>query len=143
TKPKRKAAVGGAHATKKVSSLVNKWKAAKEELDEERMRREQEEEERERALYDGEVIGKKRQKKIEEWKQQQLQTGEAEENANFQPLAVDWQGAYPCPSLPIKARCLSLPLPSHQGKVPIPAPPFPPKQARASGEGKRGESGSG
>ncbi|CAI6008922.1 unnamed protein product, partial [Closterium sp. NIES-65] len=91
TKPKRKAAVGGAHATKKVSSLVNKWKAAKEELDEERMRREQEEEERERALYDGEVIGKERQKKIEEWKQQQLQTGEAEENANFQPLAVDWR----------------------------------------------------
>ncbi|CAI5514371.1 unnamed protein product [Closterium sp. Naga37s-1] len=27
----------------------------------------------------------------QEWKQQQLQTGEAEENANFQPIAVDWR----------------------------------------------------
>ncbi|KAJ8534408.1 hypothetical protein K7X08_016136 [Anisodus acutangulus] len=69
-------------SNKKVSSLVDKWKAAKEELHAE------EEEERESAL---ERLEKKRQREIEEWRAQQIASGEAKDNANFQPLGGDWR----------------------------------------------------
>ncbi|CAN4117836.1 unnamed protein product [Withania somnifera] len=69
-------------SNKKVSSLVDKWKAAKEELHAE------EEEERESAL---EKLEKKRQREIEEWRAQQIASGEAKDNANFQPLGGDWR----------------------------------------------------
>ncbi|XP_059301019.1 uncharacterized protein LOC132053156 isoform X1 [Lycium ferocissimum] len=69
-------------SNKKVSSLVDKWKAAKEELHAE------EEEERESAL---EKLEKKRQREIEEWRAQQIASGEAKANANFQPLGGDWR----------------------------------------------------
>lgn len=69
-------------SNKKVSSLVDKWKAAKEELQEE------EEEERETPL---EILEKKRQREIEGWRAQQIASGEAKENANFQPLGGDWR----------------------------------------------------
>ncbi|KMT12996.1 hypothetical protein BVRB_4g090730 isoform A [Beta vulgaris subsp. vulgaris] len=69
-------------SNKKVSSLVDKWKAAKEELEEE------EEEERETHL---EILEKKRQREIEGWRAQQIASGEAKENANFQPLGGDWR----------------------------------------------------
>ncbi|XP_030510321.2 uncharacterized protein LOC115725049 isoform X1 [Cannabis sativa] len=65
---------------KKVSSLVDKWKAAKEEL--------REDEEPENAY---EMLEKKRQREIEEWKAQQIASGEAKDNANFQPLGGDWR----------------------------------------------------
>ncbi|XP_055807531.1 uncharacterized protein LOC129876198 isoform X2 [Solanum dulcamara] len=68
-------------SNKKVSSLVDKWKAAKEELH-------AEEEERESAL---EKLEKKRQREIEEWRAQQIASGEAKDNANFQPLGGDWR----------------------------------------------------
>ncbi|CAL9769412.1 unnamed protein product [Musa acuminata subsp. burmannicoides] len=69
-------------SNKKVSSLVDKWKAAKEELHGE------EDEEPEDAL---EILEKKRQKEIEEWRARQIASGEAQDNANFLPLGGDWR----------------------------------------------------
>ncbi|XP_016473971.2 uncharacterized protein LOC107795793 isoform X2 [Nicotiana tabacum] len=68
-------------SNKKVSSLVDKWKAAKEELH-------AEEEEPKSVL---EKLEKKRQREIEEWRAKQIASGEAKENANFQPLGGDWR----------------------------------------------------
>ncbi|KAL9235240.1 hypothetical protein vseg_010018 [Gypsophila vaccaria] len=68
-------------SNKKVSSLVDKWKAAKEELEEE-------EERRETPL---EILERKRQREIEDWRAQQIASGEAKENANFQPLGGNWR----------------------------------------------------
>ncbi|AQL03242.1 WW domain-containing protein [Zea mays] len=81
----KKRAVGitsSLRSNKKVSSLVDKWKAAKEEL------RNEEEEEPESAL---EALERKRQKEIEEWRKQQIASGEAQENANFIPVRGDWR----------------------------------------------------
>ncbi|KAL5737250.1 hypothetical protein ACOSP7_030011 [Xanthoceras sorbifolium] len=69
-------------SNKKVSSLVDKWKAAKEELND------NEEDEPENAY---EVLEKKRQREIEVWRAQQIASGEAKDNANFQPLGGDWR----------------------------------------------------
>ncbi|CAN1848013.1 hypothetical protein LINPERHAP1_LOCUS38753 [Linum perenne] len=69
-------------SNKKVSSLVDKWKAVKEEMHED------EEDEPENAL---EILEKKRQKEIEEWRAKQITSGEAKDNANFQPLGGDWR----------------------------------------------------
>ncbi|EEC80443.1 hypothetical protein OsI_22639 [Oryza sativa Indica Group] len=69
-------------SNKKVSSLVDKWKAAKEEL------RDEEDEEPESAL---DALERKRQKDIDEWRKQQIASGEAQENANFVPLGGDWR----------------------------------------------------
>ncbi|XP_024967569.1 formin-binding protein 4 isoform X2 [Cynara cardunculus var. scolymus] len=69
-------------SNKKVSGLVDKWKAVKEELHED------EEDEPENAY---EVLEKKRQREIEQWHAQQIATGEARDNANFQPLGGDWR----------------------------------------------------
>ncbi|CAN0857893.1 hypothetical protein LINGRAHAP2_LOCUS6975 [Linum grandiflorum] len=69
-------------SNKKVSSLVDKWKAVKEEMQED------DEDEPENAL---EVLEKKRQKEIEEWRAKQITSGEAKDNANFQPLGGDWR----------------------------------------------------
>ncbi|EPS69239.1 hypothetical protein M569_05527, partial [Genlisea aurea] len=57
------------------------WKAAKEEL-----RAEEEEEE---DAYGS--LEKKRQREIEEWRANQVATGAAKDNANFQPLGGDWR----------------------------------------------------
>ncbi|KAL8131791.1 hypothetical protein AgCh_007643 [Apium graveolens] len=79
---KRASTVGSTlKSNKKVSSLVDKWKAAKEELHEE-------EDESENAY---EMLEKKRQREIEEWRAQQIASGEAKDNANFQPLGGDWR----------------------------------------------------
>ncbi|XP_077237545.1 WW domain-containing protein isoform X2 [Tasmannia lanceolata] len=69
-------------SNKKVSSLVDKWKAAKEELHGD------EDDEPENAY---EILEKKRQREIEEWRAQQIASGEAQANANFQPLGGDWR----------------------------------------------------
>ncbi|KAJ4977462.1 hypothetical protein NE237_002568 [Protea cynaroides] len=69
-------------SNKKVSSLVDKWKAVKEELYED------EEDEPETAY---ELLEKKRRKEIEVWHAQQIASGEAKDNANFQPLGGDWR----------------------------------------------------
>ncbi|KAK7301888.1 hypothetical protein RJT34_12765 [Clitoria ternatea] len=79
---KRAVAVGASlKSNKKVSSLVDKWKAAKEEL--------LEEEEEPDSVY--EVLERKRQREIEEWHAKQIASGEAKDNANFQPLGGDWR----------------------------------------------------
>ncbi|KAI3510191.1 hypothetical protein L1887_25722 [Cichorium endivia] len=85
TKNKKRAAatVPGLRSNKKVSGLVDKWKAVKEELHED-----EEDEEPENAL---EALEKKKQREIEQWRAQQIATGEAKENANFQPLGGDWR----------------------------------------------------
>lgn len=69
-------------SNKKVSSLVDKWKAAKEELNEN-------EEEEPKSAY--EIFEKKRQREIEVWHAKQIASGEAKDNANFQPLGGDWR----------------------------------------------------
>ncbi|KAJ7963571.1 WW domain containing protein [Quillaja saponaria] len=68
-------------SNKKVSSLVDKWKAAKEEL--------LEDEEEPESAY--EILERKRQREIEEWRAKQIASGEAKDNANFQPLGGDWR----------------------------------------------------
>ncbi|XP_022976003.1 uncharacterized protein LOC111476534 isoform X2 [Cucurbita maxima] len=68
-------------SNKKVSSLLDKWKAAKEELEED-------EEEPENAY---EILERKREREIKEWHAQQIASGDAKENANFQPLGGDWR----------------------------------------------------
>ncbi|XP_074303407.1 uncharacterized protein LOC141637903 isoform X2 [Silene latifolia] len=79
---KPKVSVGSSlRSNKKVSSLVDKWKAAKEEL----------EEEEERYESPLEILEKKRQREIEDWRAQQIASGEAKENANFQPLGGNWR----------------------------------------------------
>ncbi|RWR95024.1 formin-binding protein 4-like protein isoform X1 [Cinnamomum micranthum f. kanehirae] len=69
-------------SNRKVSSLVDKWKAAKEELHGDK-------EDEPEDPY--ERLEKKRQKQIEEWRAQQIASGEARDNANFQPLGGDWR----------------------------------------------------
>lgn len=76
------ASVPSLRSNKKVSGLVDKWKAVKEEMHED------EEDEPENAL---ELLEKKRQREIEQWHAQQIATGEAKDNANFQPLGGDWR----------------------------------------------------
>ncbi|XP_059666739.1 uncharacterized protein LOC132312397 isoform X2 [Cornus florida] len=76
------AVVPSLRSNKKVSSLVDKWKAAKEELHED------EEDEPENAY---EILEKKRQREIEEWRAKQIASGEAKDNANFLPLGGDWR----------------------------------------------------
>ncbi|XP_022847610.1 uncharacterized protein LOC111370144 [Olea europaea var. sylvestris] len=82
SKKRTAAVVSTLRSSKKVSSLVDKWKAAKEELHEE------EEEEPENAY---EMLEKKRQLEIEEWQALQIASGEAKDNANFQPLGGAWR----------------------------------------------------
>ncbi|KAK5834522.1 Formin-binding 4 [Gossypium arboreum] len=82
TKKRTVAVTSSLRSNKKVSSLVDKWKAAKEEL------QENAEDEPENAY---EKLEKKRQREIEEWHAQQLASGEAKDNANFQPLGGDWR----------------------------------------------------
>ncbi|XP_073157114.1 uncharacterized protein [Henckelia pumila] len=81
SKKRTVAVVPTLRSNKKLSSLVNKWKAAKEELHEE-------EEEPENAY---EMLERKRQREIEEWQTEQIASGEAKDNANFQPLGGDWR----------------------------------------------------
>ncbi|VAI73173.1 unnamed protein product [Triticum turgidum subsp. durum] len=82
TKKRPVAVASSLRSNKKVSSLVDKWKAAKEEL------RDEEEEEPEDAL---EYLERKRRKEIDGWRKQQIASGEAKENANFVPLGGDWR----------------------------------------------------
>ncbi|EEF29864.1 conserved hypothetical protein [Ricinus communis] len=82
TKKRTVAVASSLRSNKKVSSLVDKWKAAKEELNE------NEEDEPENAY---EILERKRQREIEEWRAKQIASGEAKDNANFQPLGGDWR----------------------------------------------------
>ncbi|XP_017274496.1 formin-binding protein 4 isoform X2 [Kryptolebias marmoratus] len=64
----------------KMPSLVKKWQSIQKELDEEEKSSSSDE--------DREQLNKK---SIEDWKQQQLMTGKASKNANFEALPEDWR----------------------------------------------------
>ncbi|XP_065611619.1 formin-binding protein 4 [Cyrtonyx montezumae] len=64
----------------KMPSLVKKWQSIQRELDEEENSSSSEEDRETTA-----------QRRIEEWKQQQLLSGMAERNANFEALPEDWR----------------------------------------------------
>ncbi|KAJ8755007.1 hypothetical protein K2173_015519 [Erythroxylum novogranatense] len=81
TKKRTVAVAPSLRSNKKVSNLVDKWKAAKEELNEN-------EDEPDNPY---EILEKKRQREIEEWHAKQIASGEAKDNANFQPLGGDWR----------------------------------------------------
>ncbi|XP_068595773.1 formin-binding protein 4-like [Brachionichthys hirsutus] len=64
----------------KMPSLVKKWQSIQKELDEE-----------EKSSSSDEDRDQLNKKGIEEWKQQQLMTGKASKNANFEVLPEDWR----------------------------------------------------
>ncbi|KAM9854278.1 formin-binding protein 4 [Aulostomus maculatus] len=64
----------------KMPSLVKKWQSIQKELEEEEKSSSSDE--------DRDLLNKK---SIEEWKQQQLMTGKASKNANFEALPDDWR----------------------------------------------------
>ncbi|XP_071360170.1 formin-binding protein 4 isoform X2 [Trachinotus anak] len=64
----------------KMPSLVKKWQSIQKELDEE-----------EKSSSSDEDRDQLNKKSIEEWKQQQLVTGKASKNANFEALPDDWR----------------------------------------------------
>lgn len=64
----------------KMPSLVKKWQSIQKELDEEEKSSSSDE--------DRDLLNKK---SIEDWKQQQLVTGKASKNANFEVLPDDWR----------------------------------------------------
>ncbi|CAN9498774.1 unnamed protein product [Ophioblennius macclurei] len=64
----------------KMPSLVKKWQTIQKELDEE-----------EKSSSSDEDRDQLNKKSIEEWKQQQLMTGKASKNANFEALPDDWR----------------------------------------------------
>ncbi|XP_072278005.1 formin-binding protein 4 [Pyxicephalus adspersus] len=64
----------------KMPSLVQKWQSIQKELEEE-----------ENSSSSEEDRGVLNQKRIEEWKIQQLSSGMAEKNANFEALPEDWR----------------------------------------------------
>ncbi|NWR81049.1 FNBP4 protein, partial [Centropus unirufus] len=70
----------GKKAKTKMPSLVKKWQSIQRELDEEENSSSSEEDRETTA-----------QRRIEEWKQQQLMSGLAERNANFEALPEDWR----------------------------------------------------
>ncbi|XP_062402692.1 formin-binding protein 4 isoform X1 [Sardina pilchardus] len=64
----------------KMPSLVKKWQNIQKELDEE-----------EKSSSSDEDRDQLNSRRIEEWKHQQLLTGKAEKNANFEALPDDWR----------------------------------------------------
>ncbi|XP_074854252.1 formin-binding protein 4 isoform X2 [Carettochelys insculpta] len=79
-KPRKGRRDKGKKGKAKMPSLVKKWQSIQRELDEEENSSSSEE--------DRELTS---QKRIEEWKHQQLMSGKAERNANFEALPEDWR----------------------------------------------------
>ncbi|KAM6274078.1 formin-binding protein 4 isoform 2-T2 [Porphyrio hochstetteri] len=79
-KPRKGRKDKGKKGKTKMPSLVKKWQSIQRELDEEE-NSSSSEEDRETTT----------QRRIEEWKQQQLMSGMAERNANFEALPEDWR----------------------------------------------------
>lgn len=79
-KPRKGKKDKGKKGKAKMPSLVKKWQSIQRELDEEENSSSSDE--------DRELTS---QKRIEEWKQQQLVSGMAERNANFEALPEDWR----------------------------------------------------
>ncbi|KAM4665463.1 formin-binding protein 4 isoform 7-T7 [Amazona ochrocephala] len=79
-KPRKGRKEKGKKGKTKMPSLVKKWQSIQRELDEEENSSSSEEDRETTA-----------QRRIEEWKQQQLMSGMAERNANFEALPEDWR----------------------------------------------------
>ncbi|XP_067151952.1 formin-binding protein 4 isoform X1 [Apteryx mantelli] len=79
-KPRKGRKDKGKKGKTKMPSLVKKWQSIQRELDEEENSSSSEEDRETTA-----------QRRIEEWKQQQLLSGMAERNANFEALPEDWR----------------------------------------------------
>ncbi|XP_061227014.1 formin-binding protein 4 isoform X3 [Neopsephotus bourkii] len=79
-KPRKGRKEKGKKGKTKMPSLVKKWQSIQRELDEEDNSSSSEEDRETTA-----------QRRIEEWKQQQLMSGMAERNANFEALPEDWR----------------------------------------------------
>ncbi|XP_068116215.1 formin-binding protein 4 [Hyperolius riggenbachi] len=79
-KPKKSKKMKVKKSKVKMPSLVQKWQSIQKELDEEENSSSSEE--------DRTVVN---QKRIDEWKMQQLVSGMAEKNANFEALPQDWR----------------------------------------------------
>ncbi|DBB04500.1 TPA: hypothetical protein ACH3X1_012595 [Trebouxia sp. C0004] len=72
--------------TKGVSGLIDKWQAVRKDLEEQEAKAEEEQ------FPDPTAQERKRSEEAEKWRLHQLQAGaSSEDNANFQPLAVDWR----------------------------------------------------
>ncbi|DBA73897.1 TPA: hypothetical protein ACH3X2_009548 [Trebouxia sp. C0005] len=72
--------------TKGVSGLIDKWQAVRKDLEEQEAKAEEEQ------FPDPAAQERKRSEEAEKWRLHQLQAGaSSEDNANFQPLAVDWR----------------------------------------------------
>lgn len=84
-----KSAAGSAKPPKvgKMSALFNKWTTVKQQQEEEEAERQR----RAELAADPKYQEQKRLEQLEKWRQQQLQAGAAEDNANFTPLAADWR----------------------------------------------------
>uniref|UniRef100_A0A8C4QJ85 Formin binding protein 4 n=1 Tax=Eptatretus burgeri TaxID=7764 RepID=A0A8C4QJ85_EPTBU len=77
-KSKRGKKVRGGKSKGRMPPLVEKWKSIQRELEDE-----------EREESDEEELNP--QQRIQEWKMQQLITGKAERNPNFEALPIDWR----------------------------------------------------
>ncbi|GMH36316.1 hypothetical protein BSKO_04184 [Bryopsis sp. KO-2023] len=80
-------------ASKTLSKLMNQWQAVKQK---------EEEQVSEEDPFNMEAVERKRVAEMEEWRLNQLRSGEAENNANFQPLKGDWRARVKR-ALPVKA----------------------------------------
>ena len=92
-KAKAKREVGG-----KVGSLINQWSSVRRTLEEEEERQAR----RELEAFDPEAQERKRRSEIEQWKSDQLKTGQAEDNANFmvRDAGMRQQACAHCPHCP-------------------------------------------
>ncbi|KAM4017032.1 formin-binding protein 4 isoform 2-T2 [Anomaloglossus baeobatrachus] len=79
-KPKKSKKIKVKKSKVKMPSLVQKWQNIQKELDEE-----------ENSSSSDEDRSVLNQKRIDEWKMQQLSSGMAEKNANFEALPEDWR----------------------------------------------------
>ncbi|GAQ86117.1 hypothetical protein KFL_002710120 [Klebsormidium nitens] len=82
-KPKKPASapVGrGLSSAKKVSSLMDKWKAAAQDA-----------QPRKEGPLSAEELERQKAAELEEWRRQQIASGEADKNANFAPVEGDWR----------------------------------------------------
>eukprot|EP00775_Hariotina_reticulata_P007012 gene7012-7226_t len=71
----------------KVSKLISKWASVRQQQEEEELERQRKEQE----AADPDVQEQKRLQQLEHWRLQQLQSGAADSNPNFVPLAGDWR----------------------------------------------------
>ncbi|XP_078670110.1 formin-binding protein 4-like isoform X1 [Branchiostoma floridae x Branchiostoma belcheri] len=79
----KRPAVAGGLKNKKIPHLVQKWQKIKQEVEQEQKEMEEDSEEEDEKV--------RTQKRIDEWKKQQLESGGAAYNPNFEAVTVDWR----------------------------------------------------